>query len=203
MSKLIKNLALAFVFVFVFTSVAMATEIPGGRYIIGEDIPEGAYAISTIKKGTNLTVWGSAYDDYKADGGLLLNVVVNDKNPCLGKVVLLKGNVIDFTAALEFTKYEGLEFDPEAANTVNGGRYIVGEDIPAGSYSISATEKGTNLTVWGAAYDDYKTNGGLLLNVVMNKDRNPSLGKVILEKGNIIDFTAPLVFEPYKGFSFD
>ena len=187
----------------VFSSVALATEIPGGRYKVGEDIPEGCYTISNIKRGTNLTVWGAEYDDYKAAGGLLLNVVVNDKNPCLGKVVLVKGNVIDFTAALDFTKYEGLEFDPESTNTVYGGRYTVGEDIPAGSYSISATDRGTNLTVWGAAYDDYKTNGGLLLNVVMNKDRNPNLGKVILEEGNVIDFSSPLIFEPYKGFSFD
>lgn len=183
--------------------IALATDIPGGRYKVGEDIPAGAYTISTIKKGTNLTLWGADYDDYKSNGGLLLNVVVNDKNPSLGKVVLETGNVIDFTSALSFEKYVPLELNWEESNTILGGRYTVGEDIPAGSYSISATDRGTNLTVWGAAYDDYKTNGGLLLNVVMNKDRNPNLGKVILEEGNVIDFTSPLVFEPYKGFSFD
>lgn len=197
------TLIIAMLLMLSIASVAFATDIPGGRYKIGEDIPAGAYIISTIKKGTNLTLWGSKYDDYKANGGLLLNVVVNDKNPTLGKVVLEDGNVIDFTAPLNFEKYTPLELNWDEANTIFGGRYTVGEDIPAGSYSISATDKGTNLTVWGAAYDDYRTNGGLLLNVVMNKDRNPNLGKVILEEGNIIDFTSPLVFEPYKGFSFD
>ena len=183
--------------------VALATDIPGGRYKVGEDIPAGAYTISIIKKGTNLTIWGSKYEDYRADGGLLLNVVVNDKNPSLGKVILEAGNIIDFTAALSFEKYVPLELNWEESNTILGGRYTVGKDIPAGSYSISATDKGTNLTVWGVAYEDYRSNGGLLLNVVMNKEHNPNLGKVILGEGNIIDFTAPLVFEPYKGFSFD
>ena len=182
---------------------ALATDIPGGRYKIGEDIPPGAYTISVIKKGTNVTLWGSKYDDYNADGGLLLNVVINDKNPSLGKVVLQAGNVIDFTSPLSFEKYIPLELNWDEKNTILGGRYTVGEDIPAGSYSISATDKGTNLTVWGSSYDDYRTNGGLLLNVVMNKDRNPNLGKVILEEGNIIDFTSPLIFEPFKGFSFE
>ena len=202
MKRLLTIMALL-VISLVIVGSALATDIPGGRYKIGEDIPAGAYTISFIKKGTNLTLWGSRYDDYKTNGGLLLNVVINDKNPSLGKVVLQTGNVIDFTSSLSFEKYMPLELNWDEENTILGGRYTVGEDIPAGSYSIKATDRSTNLTVWGASYEDYQTNGGLLLNVVMNKDRNPELGKVILEEGNIIDFQSPLVFEPFKGFSFD
>ena len=55
----------------------------------------------------------------------------------------------------------------------------------------------------GADYGDYQTNGGLLLNVVINKKSNPSLGKVILEEGNVIDFESQLLFEKYTGLSFD
>lgn len=201
--KRLSALIMSLVILLSIVGIAFATDIPGGRYKVGEDIPAGAYTISVIKKGTNLTVWGADYNDYNTNGGLLLNTVINDKNPTLKKVILEAGNVIDFTAPLTIEKYSPLDVNWEVSNTIPGGRYTVGEDIPAGSYSISATDKGTNLTVWGAAYEDYRTNGGLLLNVVMNKDRNPNLGKVVLEEGNVIDFDAALVFEPFKGFSFD
>lgn len=184
-------------------SSALATEIPGGRYKVGVDIPAGAYTIQHVKRSTNLTVWGADYQDYQTDGGLLLNVVMDNKNPCLEKVVLEEGNVINFSAPLEITKYKGLDFVVGEANTVNGGRYIVGEDIPAGSYSISITQSSTNMTVWGSAYQDYRSNGGLLLNVVLDASRNPTLGKVVLEEGNVINFTRTVIFEPAKGFVID
>ena len=184
-------------------SIAMATDIPGGRYKIGEDIPAGAYSITVKKGSTNLTVWGSRYEDFSADGGLLLNTVINRKNPTLGKVILNTGNVIDFSTALTFEKYKVTKRNWEQANTIPGGRYTVGEDIPAGSYNVSIKDGSTNLTVWGYAYEDFRTDGGLLLNVVVSKRSNPELGKVLLEEGNVIDFDSPLVFAPFKGFSFD
>lgn len=199
-----KLICLLLVLVYVlFSMCAYATDVSGGRYKVGEDIPEGDYSISFIKKGTNLTVWGSDYDDYRTNGGLLLNVVISKENKALGKVVLKAGNVIDFSSALKIEKFKGLEFDSDKANKVWGGRYTVGVDIPAGSYTISVIDKSTNLTVWGADYGDYQTNGGLLLNVVINKKSNPSLGKVILEEGNVIDFESQLLFEKYTGLSFD
>ena len=176
--------------------ISYATDVPGGTYKVGEDIPAGSYSISVINKGTNLTVWGSKYQDYNADGGLLLNVTVDDKNPTLGKVVLEAGNVINFSAPLVFEDYVSLDFNQGKSNTILGGTYKVGEDIPAGSYSISVINNGTNLTVWGSKYQDYRTDGGVLLNVTVN-DNNPTLGKVVLEAGNVINFSAPLVFEPY------
>lgn len=85
-------------------------DIPGGRYTVGVDIPAGNYTISFIDRGTNLTVWGSEYQDFKSNGGLLLNTTVNKNNPSLGKVVLVEGNVIDFDAALKFSRFVGFDF---------------------------------------------------------------------------------------------
>lgn len=85
---------------------------------------------------------------------------------------------------------------------VPGGRYVIGEDIPAGNYSITIKDGGTNITVWGSAYKDYKTNGGLLLNITLLADDNPQLGKVILNEGNVIDFSSPVIFGPPNNLSF-
>lgn len=183
---------------------ALALDIPGGRYVVGEDIPAGAYTISIEQSSTNLSVWGAAYQDYDTNGGLLLNVLLSaDSNPTLGKVVLEENNVIDFSQSIQMEKYNGLDVSFDEECVVPGGRYIVGEDIPAGSYTISIEQSSANLTVWGAAYHDYDANGGLLLNIFLSKDSNPTLGKVILEENNIIDFTSALVFSPFEGFSFD
>lgn len=178
-----------------------AFEVPGGRYIIGEDIPAGDYTISISTGSTNLTVWGAAYHDYNAKGGLLLNVSLEaNKNNKLEKVVLEDGNIIDFSSSLTFKSYIGLSFSVTERTVVPGGCYTVGKDIPAGTYTISIEKESTNLTIWGSKYNDYSSNGGLLLNVGLSAKNNQKLGKVVLNDGNIINFSFPLIFEPYKGF---
>ena len=191
-------------------AVGRTNRVPGGRYTVGEDIPAGAYTISMEDGSTNLTVWGAAYEDYRSNGGLLLNVTMNSRsssssyNPVMGKVILKEGNVIDFVHELVFDAYAGLNFTVGRTNRVPGGRYTVGEDIPAGAYTISIESGSTNLTLWGAAYEDYRSNGGLLLNEVLNSrsgstSYNPSIGKVVLAEGNVINFDHELVFAPYTG----
>ncbi len=108
------------------------------------------------------------------------------------ELVLLKTNILD----------EMIKRDLVKEVEVPGGRYTVGTDIPAGAYSIEIRSMSTNLTVWGSAYGDYSSDGGLLLNEGLYSDDNPKLGKVALEDGNVIDFGKTLYFSRFTGLGF-
>ena len=87
---------------------------------------------------------------------------------------------------------------PEWKETiVPSGRYIVGEDIPVGSYSIKLPEGEVyaNFIVFGIEYGNYKDNGGLLYNEGVSEN-NPLLGKVTLKSGNVVYITGSLIFAP-------
>ena len=178
--------------------------VPGGRYTVGKDIPAGAYSVETTDEGGSwLSVWGNEYHDYDTGGGQLLSTDLDSDKPKMGKVILREENVIDFTSALTFKKYRKISFDPDQENTVLGGRYTVGKDIPAGEYSIAMTDEGsTIISVWGKEYKDYQTDGGRLLSTYIDTDK-PGLGKVILKEGNIIDFTSALIIKKYQNIRFD
>lgn len=81
--------------------------------------------------------------------------------------------------------------------TVPAGKYMIGEDIPAGSYSVTSTGLVSYLAVYYEAgkenndYDEYY--------IVM--ENNP-LGKVILKSGMIITISAQVIFSPVKGLGF-
>lgn len=86
--------------------------------------------------------------------------------------------------------------------TVPAGEWEVGVDIPAGSYSIEmATNKSGNLLVWGKAKNDYKSNGGLLVNISIVPD-NRVIGKINLKGGTILDITCAVIIRPVKGLGF-
>lgn len=87
---------------------------------------------------------------------------------------------------------------PEWKETiVPAGRYTVGEDIPAGSYSIKLPEgeEYVNFIVFGIEYGNYKDNGGLLYNEGV-REGNSILGKVTLQSGNVVYISASLIFAP-------
>lgn len=206
MCRMLKKLIAVLLILLLFVSTAFALTVSGGRYTVGEDIPAGYYTFAIEKGLTNLTVFGANYDDYETNGGLLLNILLDaNKNPILGKVVLEEGNIVSFDKSLIIEKYVPADYSESEQFTLPGGRYTVGEDIPAGSFSVRIETGLANLTVWGANYNDYETNNGLLVNILLqaSDSNNNEIGKLVLEEGNIIDFTAPLVFTKYHGLSFD
>ena len=86
--------------------------------------------------------------------------------------------------------------------TVPPGEYTVGIDIPAGVYSIEhAGKRSGNFCVWGAAVDDYKANGGLLINTTISKD-NPFLARLVLKDGNVLETNTTILMTPYQGLGF-
>lgn len=81
--------------------------------------------------------------------------------------------------------------------TVPAGIYKVGVDIPAGTYSIRLPKNGGYeiFSVWGAEYEDYETDGGLIANESLSDD-SPIFGRLELKAGNAIYISGPLVFAP-------
>ena len=87
--------------------------------------------------------------------------------------------------------------------TVPPGLWTVGEDIPAGSYTLTKALKrdSGNVCVWGKDKDDYKSDGGLLLNTTLGSNRE-MLGKVVLKDGNKLEIQCTVIMSPVKGLGF-
>ncbi len=84
--------------------------------------------------------------------------------------------------------------------TVPQGFWTVGVDIPAGTYTITRANKSLNVFLWKKSTGDYSA-GGLIMSAVLN-DSNPTIGKVALKNGNILETTGPVIVTPYKGLGF-
>ena len=82
---------------------------------------------------------------------------------------------------------------------VPAGTWVVGKDIPAGSYCIKSEKGYVNVTVWRKVKDDY-SNNGLVYNELI-KPESP-LGKIELEDGFILDLGRPVVFTPPMSLGF-
>ena len=78
--------------------------------------------------------------------------------------------------------------------TVPVGIWKVGDDIPAGTYSIRATPEGiTSVILWRRAQDDYSSNGLILCESVIFDDTD-LIGKVIFEEGNVLEISGSPVY---------
>ena len=82
---------------------------------------------------------------------------------------------------------------------VPAGTWIVGKDIPAGSYSIKSEKGKVHVAVWRKAIDDYSDNG-LVYNELIDPDS--PLGKIELQDGWILDIGKPVVFTPPQSLGF-
>lgn len=84
---------------------------------------------------------------------------------------------------------------------VPSGHWRVGEDIPEGNYSIRVPDdKGCYMRIWGADFEDWNTNGGLLYHDSLKKGQ--VIGKIELKKGWLVDIDSVVYFEPPRGLGF-
>lgn len=80
---------------------------------------------------------------------------------------------------------------------VPSGVYIVGEDIPVGTYSvrlIDQTQKG-HVSVWGKAVEDYWGGGGLVISMVFGWE-SIFYGKAELKNGWVVEVDGDCYFGP-------
>lgn len=85
--------------------------------------------------------------------------------------------------------------------TVPQGFWTVGVDIPAGTYTITKVNRSVGIQLWGKAVKDYNSDGGLILNTVLN-DSNQVVGKITFKNGNVLQLSDPVIITPYKGLGF-
>ena len=75
--------------------------VPAGVWKIGEDIPEGTYAIKTSENVCVVEVWRRALDDY-TNKGLYYYETLSSNKPC-GKIELPAGMLIKLGNNAVFT----------------------------------------------------------------------------------------------------
>jgi len=78
---------------------------------------------------------------------------------------------------------------------VPAGEWIVGEDIPAGTYSISCKQD-------FAAVDIYKSKGSSRSDKSYMLTKYKYVGKTELMTGNVVHLSGPVTFAPEKGLDF-
>ena len=157
---------------------------------IGQKI-RASYSYAADKNVSDITIKFSNGDMVKAslDNGDIVVAATGDQ---------AKETTPDTHASLELGPPEG--FEPMA---IPGGVYKVGEDLPAGLYSLTIKRGYSYLTTWGYKNQDYNTNGGLLHSIVLNSETNPTIGRIALEAGQEIVFDNEIWFEPYSGINLD
>ena len=84
---------------------------------------------------------------------------------------------------------------------VPAGEWVVGKDIPAGSYSIVIPKGGSVVIhLWGAAIGDYKTNGGMRISDYLKEGQD--IGKIELYEGNVLELGSPIILAPPVSLGF-
>ena len=83
--------------------------------------------------------------------------------------------------------------------TLQTGIYRVGEDIPAGVYSITLADSRDTcfVGVWGYAVDDHLTNGGMLYSGLLRPSAE-SIGRIELRSGCVLEIGNPVILR-YAG----
>lgn len=87
---------------------------------------------------------------------------------------------------------------PEWKETnVPSGEWVVGEDIPAGTYSVAAKSRMCIMTIWASREKDFSS---LVGEYVIYEDE--PFGKITLKDGYLVVFSQNVIFAPPKGIEF-
>jgi len=87
--------------------------------------------------------------------------------------------------------------------TIPVGVWKVGEDIPAGSYSIRSTPNGiSSVNLWRTEKGNYSDSGLIMCESVIY-DETDLIGKVVFEEGNVLEISgSPVYLCPAVGLEF-
>ena len=74
--------------------------VPAGKYVVGEHIPEGEYSVVLAEGGFMAAVMLNQYEGIYS--------VTDDSS--IGRLVLAKGDIVEISGTVVFTKFAGLGF---------------------------------------------------------------------------------------------
>lgn len=158
----------------------------GVGYVVGEDIDAGTYVCKNTGDLASISIKGpNYYNDYLSFWSR------SDE----ARVTLMDGDTFDVEyAPVDVYACGDYSYDdPDDIALITGNRYIVGRDIPAGTYSGYAEgSNGTSFVIYTAA------NGDMV--DFINVDAGAQLGKTKLSDGNAITIQNGILhLTPYKG----
>lgn len=78
-------------------------EVPAGKWIIGEDIPEGSYSLTTVNDSSIVQVYGT--NNYG-----IPELIYLQEGETYGKLILTAGMQIDISSPVIFAPVKGLGF---------------------------------------------------------------------------------------------
>ena len=169
--------------------------VPVGEYIVGEDIPAGAYALSSDKQA-DIYLYSSAGND-----SYISSFSCEEPFFAIGKLMLKEGMKIRISsAAVAFSAYTGLKdralMENRKPANVLTGEYIVGEDIPAGSYTLTSAEE--------AVIYIYENEDAKYFDDSYSCDEpDYTVGKITLKNRMRIEIHhAAMTFSPFEGLGF-
>lgn len=169
--------------------------IPVGDYIVGEDLPEGVYyltgtqyAVLKVYSSSNATYYDNSYEIEKPDF-------------TIGRVALKKGMKVQVVyGSIDFSQYTRLNcfnvLEQQGEATIPVGDYIVGADIPEGTYTLTASQYSV-LKVYKNSSARYYDNS------YECEKPDFKIGKINLTNGMFVQVVySPMTFKPYQGLGF-
>ena len=169
--------------------------VPVGEYVVGEDIPAGSYTLTSDEY---------AYINISKDQDAKSHEVsyaCEEPSFIIGKIILKDGMRVRIDGAtMRFAVYsvkklwDLLEAKKPAA--VYSGDYIIGEDIPEGSYTLTSKEFSYIYIYDRKDSESYDASYEC-------EDPDYIIGKVPLKNGMRIQVNSSgMTFEPFKGLGF-
>ncbi|MBU5305179.1 hypothetical protein [Eubacterium callanderi] len=154
-----------------YVNTAQPAELYPGTFTVGTDVMPGKYTITASAGSGNFVIKNK-------NGSLMTNEVLGDGQFGVTSVetYLADGDSIEISGidAVAFTPTE-----PVLKTTLGSGLYLVGRDIPAGSYDASATSGSGNFII-------YSSSGTLKTNEILGGDYGVSRVKVDLKDNDIV-----------------
>ena len=177
------------------TNAEKTVVVPVGEYYIGEDIPAGTYTLHSEKYAT--------IELYKDREGTRFNTSYTCEEPdfTIGKLTLPDGIMVRIkNAPLSFSPYKGLSarelMEANERAVIPVGMYVVGEDFPAGTYTLTSEEYATIALYSDREGTDFDT-------AYSCGEPDFTIGKLTLPDGIMVHIkNANMTFEPYKGLGF-
>ena len=191
--------------------------LPAGQYEVGKDIPSGLFKMecSGMYSSANVKIYDTAEDSFPSFSQIMAELY---NSSIIGKIELKEGNVISISGSIvELSTYNPSVIEIELSEKANdiseksqansimespaeekvysAGRYIVGEDIHAGAYRVEL--KNTYSTAIVEVYKTQKDKApyySQFLGFIMSS----AIGKLELEKGNVLSIDNDLLFIPYS-----
>lgn len=190
---------------------ALPFVLSSGVYVVGVDIKPGRYFVATAtveKRSTDLNVFPTKeiYDQRWTIGGnggakILCNLTIGEEAE---HIELTEGNYVDINAPVkfslvEFEKDDYCEYTPPEGTNVPAGIYIVGEDIPAGTYRVfPASVNWGFILIYGNASDDNQCLDSQAINL-----DDGSYITIRVADGNMIELEVDVVMNKQPALTFD